>query len=32
MEKVEYQFTQVPTKLMILLDVNCRSMLFTLVS
>lgn len=30
MEKVEYQFTQVPTKLMILLDVNCRSMLFTL--
>ncbi len=30
MEKVEYQFTQVPTKLMILLNVNCRSMLFTL--
>lgn len=30
MKKVEYQFTQVPTKLMILLDVNCRSMLFTL--
>lgn len=30
MGKVEYQFTQVPTKLMILLDVNCRSMLFTL--
>lgn len=30
MKKIEYQFTQVPTKLMILLDVNCRSMLFTL--
>lgn len=30
MKKEEYQFTQVPTKLMILLDVNCRSMLFTL--
>lgn len=30
MENIEYQFTQVPTKLMILLDVNCRSMLFTL--
>ncbi|MEQ3100335.1 hypothetical protein NXV19_03175 [Bacteroides fragilis] len=30
MKKIEYQFTQVPTKVMILLDVNCRSMLFTL--
>lgn len=30
MENIEYQFTAVPTKLMILLDVNCRSMLFTL--
>lgn len=30
MENINYQFTQVPTKLMILLDVNCRSMLFTL--
>ena len=30
MKKIEYQFTKVPTKLMILLDVNCRSMLFTL--
>ena len=30
MENIIYQFTQVPTKLMILLDVNCRSMLFTL--
>lgn len=29
-ENTEYQFTKVPTKLMILLDVNCRSMLFTL--
>ena len=26
----EYNFTAVPTQLMILLDVNCRSMLFTL--
>lgn len=30
MENINYQFTQIPTKLMILLDVNCRSMLFTL--
>ena len=30
MENINYQFTLVPTKLMILLDVNCRSMLFTL--
>ena len=30
MEKIEYQFTRVPTKLMILLDAKCRSMLFTL--
>ena len=30
MKKIECQFTKVPTKLMILLDVNCRSMLFTL--
>ena len=30
MENINYQFTQVPSKLMILLDVNCRSMLFTL--
>ena len=30
MENINYQFTQVPTKLMILLDVNCRSMLFSL--
>ena len=30
MENINYQFTQVSTKLMILLDVNCRSMLFTL--
>lgn len=30
MENINYQFTQVPTKLMRLLDVNCRSMLFTL--
>ena len=30
MENINYQFTQVPTKLMVLLDVNCRSMLFTL--
>lgn len=29
-ENIEYQFTRVPTKLMILLDANCRSMLFTL--
>ena len=27
---LDYQFTAVPTQLMILLDVNCRSMLFTL--
>lgn len=30
MENIDYQFTAIPTKLMILLDVNCRSMLFTL--
>ena len=30
-ENIEYAFTAVPTKLMILLDVNCRSMLFTLI-
>lgn len=30
MENIDYQFTAVPTKLMILLDINCRSMLFTL--
>lgn len=29
-KNVNYQFTTVPTNLMILLDVNCRSMLFTL--
>ena len=27
---LDYQFTAVPTQLMILLDLNCRSMLFTL--
>ncbi|MBR4854166.1 MAG: hypothetical protein IKU88_05510 [Alistipes sp.] len=27
---LDYQFTAVPTQLMVLLDVNCRSMLFTL--
>lgn len=31
MEKKTYQFTQVPTNLFILLDNNCRSMLFTLI-
>lgn len=31
MEKTNYQFTQVPTNLFILLDNNCRSMLFTLI-
>lgn len=31
MKKKNYQFTQVPTNLFILLDNNCRSMLFTLV-
>lgn len=31
MEKKNYQFTQVPTNLFILLDNNCRSMLFTLI-
>ena len=30
MGNIDYQFTAVPTKLMILLDINCRSMLFTL--
>lgn len=30
MENIDYQFTAVPTKLMILLDISCRSMLFTL--
>ena len=29
-KEIEYNFTAVPTQLMILLDVNCRSMLFTL--
>lgn len=29
-KSLDYQFTAVPTQLMILLDVNCRSMLFTL--
>lgn len=29
--KITYQFTAVPTKLMMLLDNNCRSMLFTLI-
>jgi len=29
--KISYQFTAVPTKLMMLLDNNCRSMLFTLI-
>jgi hypothetical protein len=29
--KITYQFTPVPTKLMMLLDNNCRSMLFTLI-
>lgn len=31
MEKKDYQFVQVPTNLFILLDNNCRSMLFTLI-
>lgn len=31
MEKKNYQFIQVPTNLFILLDNNCRSMLFTLI-
>lgn len=31
METNNYQFTQVPTNLFILLDNNCRSMLFTLI-
>ena len=31
METKNYQFTQVPTNLFILLDNNCRSMLFTLI-
>lgn len=31
MENKNYQFTQVPTNLFILLDNNCRSMLFTLI-
>ncbi len=30
LKSLDYQFTAVPTQLMILLDVNCRSMLFTL--
>lgn len=30
--KISYQFTAVPTKLMMLLDNNCRSMLFTLLN
>lgn len=29
-KNLDYQFTAVPTQLMILLDINCRSMLFTL--
>lgn len=29
--KISYQFTPVPTKLMLLLNNNCRSMLFTLI-
>ena len=29
-KKINFQFTAVPTQLMIALDVNCRSMLFTL--
>lgn len=31
MEKKDYQFTAVPTNLFMLLDNNCRSMLFTLI-
>lgn len=27
---IDFQFTKVPTNLMVVLDVNCRSMLFTL--
>lgn len=30
-ETISYQFTAIPTNLFILLDVNCRSMLFTLI-
>lgn len=30
-EKIEYQFTAMPTNLMACMDLNCRSMLFTLV-
>ena len=30
LKSLDYQFTAVPTQLMILLNVNCRSMLFTL--
>ena len=30
LKSLDYQFTAVPTQLMILLDVNCRSMLFAL--
>ena len=29
-KKIDYTYTPTPTNLMILLDVNCRSMLFTL--
>jgi hypothetical protein len=29
-KKIDYQFSKVPTNLMVALDVNCRSMLFTL--
>lgn len=29
-KKIDFQFSKVPTNLMIALDVNCRSMLFTL--
>lgn len=30
-KNIEYSFVPVPTKLMILLDINCRSMLFSLI-
>ena len=29
-KNIDFQFTTVPTNLMIVLDVNCRCMLFTL--
>ena len=29
-KKIDYQLSKVPTNLMVALDVNCRSMLFTL--